>query len=86
MTPPSGTFDNDWAEAKPSVMFRRLSASRRYNQGEWREEAVTNCHIDCKPWNLKGRLALCLVDIKLSSFNPSQNNLHDAGKKSMMQD
>ena len=46
MAPPSGTFDNDWAEAKPSVMFRRLSASRRYNQGELREEAVTNCHID----------------------------------------
>ena len=49
MAAPSGTFDNDWAEAKPSVMFRRLSASRRYNQGELREEAATSntstvCH------------------------------------------
>ena len=35
---------------------------------------------------IKKILALCLVDIKLSSFNPSQNNLHDAGKKSTMQD
>ena len=53
MAAPSGTFDNDWAEAKPSVMFRRLSASRRYNQGELREEAVTTNTLTVSHGNIK---------------------------------